>query len=475
MMKVVFSKDKTLILILAFASLMLPFGAPLVHAQSGGQLSDRQIELLKSGVYYFDMEPTRFTSCTPGGAGGGGELAAVPEVWRSLILNAAQKYPDADARLVAAVLWVENGGWPAYRKDNWPISPADGRGPWQFIPQTWFGWDTGITSWERMNDPSAYSASGMGRDGDGDGIKDPDNPADAVEAAFVHMKDSVGKPIMNGFSGDVQAGYNDLVFRRDGTNLLSYAANYNGKGAPNNTRLSSFGHNENSHYVIAAYWILASDFREAWSLYADSDHHPPNNLVDPTIHNNHTEQSDPSLVAATSCQAAVSVDGYAFPIKATKQNIRSYKRLPCLDGPNGCHHDDTPAFDLFIDTDGDPSDLTENIGVPVYAISDGKIETTRDNYKGFPNCYTVQFLSDDEYYYGYLHISNPIVSPGQTVRAGERIAEIGRTECTGNNSIPHLHIDRGSPKGHFGGSPTNRDAGIIDIINNTFEDLPDEI
>ncbi len=172
---------------------------------------------------------------------------SIPKYWRDLINNAARKHKNSDPRLVAAVLWAENRGWPDPNKD-WGVSSAGAQGPWQFIPSTW---------------------ASMGYDGDGDGVKDPNNPKDAVHAAFKHHEGSVagGKPldIAKEFNGNAQQSFDQIVFKRDGKNLLSFAASYNGSGAPDGVRLKDFPRNENSDYVRMVYWLLATNFQKGWS------------------------------------------------------------------------------------------------------------------------------------------------------------------------------------------------------------------
>lgn len=166
----------------------------------------------------------------------------VPEYWRNLIMDASSKYPNADPRLVATTLWLENRGWPDPHK-TWAVSSAGAQGPWQFISSSW---------------------ASMGQDGDGDGIKDPNNPKDAVLAAFVHNDNSAGKPIANEYDGNADSSFNKIVFERSHNNLLGYLSMYNGSGAPNGEKLASFPRNQNSDYVIMGYWLLATNFEKTW-------------------------------------------------------------------------------------------------------------------------------------------------------------------------------------------------------------------
>lgn len=169
----------------------------------------------------------------------------------------------------------------------------------------------------------------------------------------------------------------------------------------------------------------------------------------------------------------VNTEGYSFPLQGTKSELAmAGGSLPCNSG-SGCHHDGTPAFDLIV-----TGDYNATIGRSVFAIHKGVVRKVASGYNDISYCYSIQFEqtdsqnpADDGWVYWYGHIKSPSVSEGQTVEAGTAIAVVGETECA-LNTIPHLHIDRGSPQGHDGGSDANRDAGIISLINSLYEDLP---
>ena len=150
--------------------------------------------------------PSSTCCAIPGGGLSDSLPSSIPSYWRELINNAASKYPNSDPRLVAAVLWAENRGWPDPNK-NWGVSSAGAKGPWQFIDSTW---------------------ASMGQDGDGDGVKDPNNPKDAVLAAYIHHNGSKGKPLVEGFSGSAESYFNQATFQRNGKYLLSFGASYKG-------------------------------------------------------------------------------------------------------------------------------------------------------------------------------------------------------------------------------------------------------
>ncbi len=84
----------------------------------------------------------------------------VPASYQALVQQAALTCPGITAPLLAAQLEAESGWNPN------AVSPAGAQGLAQFIPDTWLG---------------------EGIDGDGDGVRDPFNPADAIasQASFM--------------------------------------------------------------------------------------------------------------------------------------------------------------------------------------------------------------------------------------------------------------------------------------------------
>lgn len=171
----------------------------------------------------------------------------------------------------------------------------------------------------------------------------------------------------------------------------------------------------------------------------------------------------------------VNADGYSFPVepqtKSGNSKVNAMSPLPC--GSGNCHGNrgTGAAFDIGRQPGSDKS-----AGAALYAISDGQITYTKDNYKGNAGCFSIGLKSTkDKFEYAYLHTSNPLVKSGQNVTSGEKIGEVGRRACTGNGSDPHLHIDRGCIRGGVpqrGGSPSCRDGGIKDLMNAIFEGLP---
>jgi murein DD-endopeptidase MepM/ murein hydrolase activator NlpD len=171
---------------------------------------------------------------------------------------------------------------------------------------------------------------------------------------------------------------------------------------------------------------------------------------------------------STTCTGTViSIDGhdYAFPLLRPKNDISNGYSWPC---PSICHHDGTPAFDLARRALDDST-----AGTPVVAITSGHIENFNNFYAGIEGCQSFQLVGDDGWWYWYGHQANASIRDGQTVTAGQPISQVGERACTGNGSYPHLHIDRGSPKGHYGGVDCCRDPGMVPLINQLYAALPD--
>lgn len=157
--------------------------------------------------------------------------------------------------------------------------------------------------------------------------------------------------------------------------------------------------------------------------------------------------------------------GYTWPLQiSNKADMYNGYKLPCTK----CHHDGTAAFDLANKGYSDPA----NVGTVAVAITGGKITQVKvDNANG--GCSSIQFLGDDGYYYWYGHTLVNETTPGVGVHvdAGTPISKIGPPRCN-NGSAAHLHIDRGSPKGHMGGSSCCRDKSFIDLMNSIYNSIP---
>jgi len=159
----------------------------------------------------------------------------------------------------------------------------------------------------------------------------------------------------------------------------------------------------------------------------------------------------------------VNADGYAFPIALGKSEVSNGYSWPC---PGICHHDGTAAFDLSKKAQDDSTR-----GTGVIAIYNGTIQRFNNAYSGIGGCQAFQLVGDDGWWYWYGHLEASSVQEGSKVTAGQQISTVGRRECTGNGSYPHLHIDRGSPKGHWGGEVCCRDPEFTSLINKLWEEL----
>jgi hypothetical protein len=168
---------------------------------------------------------------------------------------------------------------------------------------------------------------------------------------------------------------------------------------------------------------------------------------------------------------SVNPDGYAFPVapqrKSQNSGVPAMSSLPCPNlGSPYCHRG-TPAFDIGRKPGGDGV-----AGTSVYAINDGTIYNAH-TYNGIRGCYSFHIKAKDTYDYYYTHVMN-IKSSG-TVKSGAQVATIGLRRCTGNGSVPHLHIDRGCVQNGVpqpGGYGDCRDPKFVPLMNNIFNAMP---
>lgn len=165
---------------------------------------------------------------------------------------------------------------------------------------------------------------------------------------------------------------------------------------------------------------------------------------------------------ASSAVSEMNGFNYAFPVQLAQNEVSNGFTWPC---PSKCHHDGSDAFDLFRTIMGDSS-----VGVGVVAITDGEIKRFNNSYAGVDGCQAFQLVGKDGYWYWYGHVQAASINEGASVTAGQVIAEIGRRACTGNGSLPHLHIDRGI-KGTYGGNVGTRDPGFTDVMNELWQRL----
>lgn len=209
-----------------------------------------------------------------------------------------------------------------------------------------------------------------------------------------------------------------------------------------------------------------------------------------------------SLTAGSSCavgtftDAYVNPDGYAFPVGLPKFDASNgYARFDGKKAPDpycpnaSCHHDGSAAFDIAHRLTVGKSQDEETTGKPTFAIIKGKIASRKTSYMGLSGCHTLQLFGKDGFYYWYGHIAKTTVKEGQSLEAGQQVAEVGPRRCTGNGSYPHLHIDRGTCGGGVkgekgittcrgnasrGGSVGSRDPAFTDTMNRIYKLWPAE-
>ncbi|HCK99366.1 MAG TPA: hypothetical protein DHW42_04590 [Candidatus Marinimicrobia bacterium] len=80
-------------------------------------------------------------------------------------------------------------------------------------------------------------------------------------------------------------------------------------------------------------------------------------------------------------------------------------------------------------------DISAPSGTPVYATADGVVRSTNSS-----RTYGKIIKIDHGYGYAtfYAHLSKMIVKPGDVVKRGQKIAEVG---CTGRSTASHLHYE----------------------------------
>jgi endonuclease/exonuclease/phosphatase family metal-dependent hydrolase len=132
-------------------------------------------------------------------------------------------------------------------------------------------------------------------------------------------------------------------------------------------------------------------------------------------------------------EGVFSSNGYAFPLKTSRETILNEKPTPwCSSSANNCHHDYNAA-DIFAPT-----------GTQVVATRGGKVVSAKDNAISPSSVGTrVTIMGDDGWLYYYAHMGSRTlaVKDGQRVKAGQPIGKVGTSE-NAMGTDPHLHIDR---------------------------------
>ena len=80
-------------------------------------------------------------------------------------------------------------------------------------------------------------------------------------------------------------------------------------------------------------------------------------------------------------------------------------------------------------------DIAGKVGEPILAASDGKVVYAGNSLRGYGNLVIVKH--DNTYLTAYAHNSKLLVKEGDTVRKGQKIAEMGDTDTT----APKLHFE----------------------------------
>ncbi|WP_374759902.1 M23 family metallopeptidase [Fibrella rubiginis] len=79
-------------------------------------------------------------------------------------------------------------------------------------------------------------------------------------------------------------------------------------------------------------------------------------------------------------------------------------------------------------------DFPQPVGTPVYATADGYVSQVGLQSDGLG--LSIQLIHESGYITTYGHLSRYEVQPGQRVRRGQRIGQVGQTGIT---TGPHLH------------------------------------
>jgi hypothetical protein len=223
------------LLLLTLASTGVLFLSPVnVHA-----LTQRALQGIINNTYWYDPTVTNNTS---GGCGNAVASlpAVIPEPYRAIFSQAAQKYGIDPNYLAALFLSEHNNNWPS-PDGPWASSGAGATGPFQFLPSTW----------------SAYQA-----DGNGDGVMDINNLADASFGVANWISQS-----------DVSKGLGDISKPFVPGTFLYFAASYNwgpGNVQEHTTPDSplSVAPQETQNYVGNIYALISSGFTKGGPNFA---------------------------------------------------------------------------------------------------------------------------------------------------------------------------------------------------------------
>jgi uncharacterized protein YgiM (DUF1202 family) len=132
--------------------------------------------------------------------------------------------------------------------------------------------------------------------------------------------------------------------------------------------------------------------------------------------------------SAVPAYAAPAQDTVVAPLKAKTYRYSSTQGPRCIPVMNGT------TMHLG-------QDLAASDGSPIYAVADGTVTLARSGTNASSGYIVVRHVLDGQTYYtAYIHMWNAwkYVRPGQSVKAGQRIADVGNS---GPSTAPHLHFE----------------------------------
>jgi lipoprotein NlpD len=100
------------------------------------------------------------------------------------------------------------------------------------------------------------------------------------------------------------------------------------------------------------------------------------------------------------------------------------------------------VLERFDETHNKGIDLAGNVGDPVLAANDGQVVYSGSGLRGYGKLVIIKHT--DDYVSAYAHNNEILVTQGEAVRRGQRIADLGMTDA----SSPRLHFEirrRGTP------------------------------
>lgn len=167
---------------------------------------------------------------------------------------------------------------------------------------------------------------------------------------------------------------------------------------------------------------------------------------------------------------ATVVDGFAFPLIATKKQLKENPIARwCWSAKTNCHHHYNAA-DIHMPT-----------GTQVVAAKPGTVTRVSRGSGQSANNVTIKGVNGDNYIYFYQHMGKGTVqvNDGQPVVAGQPIGKIG-TDYDANDTNAHLHFDM-LPSPPFEGRVSCASASCMgypfvdvqSILYNVFQSLPE--